>query len=398
MGRPTILTFVHYYLPGFRAGGPVRTIANMVDHLGDELDFWIVTRDRDALALVDTPYSDVQVNAWNCVGRAHVYYCGPGNISLGAFATLMRKTPHDVVYLNSFFDPVFTLRPLLNRRIGRSPMRPVVVAPRGEFSAGAFALKRWRKLPYLAVARAFGLYRGLIWQASSEHEVEDIRRFMGRSAEKVCVAPNMPPSLIRSSSKANHGHLIDGTLQVVFLSLIGRMKNLDFALQVLARVKVPVTFNIYGPIWDQEYWRRCESLIAMLPEKVKAHYFGAVQPEEVGQVMSDNDLLFLPTRGENFGHVILESLSAGTPVLISDQTPWRDDNLGGCTVLPLSDQDAFARALEHHHRISDSSRRQARIAARAVAQSFIDDERLIERNMAMFRNAIEGNGISSKYI
>ena len=39
--------------------------------------------------------------------------------------------------------------------------------------------------------------------------------------------------------------------------------------------------------------------------------------------MAANDLFFLPTRGENFGHVIAEALSVGTPVLISDQTPWR---------------------------------------------------------------------------
>ena len=37
-----ILCFVAYYLPGYRSGGPVRTIANFVDHLGDEFDIRIV--------------------------------------------------------------------------------------------------------------------------------------------------------------------------------------------------------------------------------------------------------------------------------------------------------------------------------------------------------------------
>jgi len=49
--RWNILCFVAYYPPGYKSGGPVRTIANMVEHLGDELDFRIVTRDRDALEL-----------------------------------------------------------------------------------------------------------------------------------------------------------------------------------------------------------------------------------------------------------------------------------------------------------------------------------------------------------
>lgn len=34
-----ILTLADYYLPGYKAGGPIRTLANMVDMLGDEFKF-----------------------------------------------------------------------------------------------------------------------------------------------------------------------------------------------------------------------------------------------------------------------------------------------------------------------------------------------------------------------
>jgi len=40
-----ILGLVEYYLPGYKSGGPVRTIANMVNQLSDHFEFWIVTRD-----------------------------------------------------------------------------------------------------------------------------------------------------------------------------------------------------------------------------------------------------------------------------------------------------------------------------------------------------------------
>ena len=45
--KTTILSSVGYYLPGYKAGGPIRTLANMVDRLGDEFQFKIVTLDRD---------------------------------------------------------------------------------------------------------------------------------------------------------------------------------------------------------------------------------------------------------------------------------------------------------------------------------------------------------------
>lgn len=94
-----LLCFISYYLPGYRSGGPVRSIANFVDNLGDEFDIRIVTRDRDAL---DTePYPNVQIDAWNKVGKAQVFYASDKTVNLRDIAKLMRDTPHDVLYLNS---------------------------------------------------------------------------------------------------------------------------------------------------------------------------------------------------------------------------------------------------------------------------------------------------------
>ncbi len=50
----TILTFNRYYLPGYRAGGPIRTLANTVAQLGEEFSFRIITLNHDSG--VDTPY------------------------------------------------------------------------------------------------------------------------------------------------------------------------------------------------------------------------------------------------------------------------------------------------------------------------------------------------------
>ena len=43
MQKKKILVFIDWYLPGYRAGGPIQSIANLVNHLDDELDISIVT-------------------------------------------------------------------------------------------------------------------------------------------------------------------------------------------------------------------------------------------------------------------------------------------------------------------------------------------------------------------
>ena len=50
---------------------------------------------------------------------------------------------------------------------------------------------------------------------------------------------------------------------------------------------------------------------------------------------------------DSFGHVILEALSAGLPVIISDQTPWRDlaSKQTGWD-LPLEQGDQFIAVLQ----------------------------------------------------
>ena len=45
--KPVILVFLGNYLPGFKSGGPLRTIVNLVDNLSDEFEFLIITSDRD---------------------------------------------------------------------------------------------------------------------------------------------------------------------------------------------------------------------------------------------------------------------------------------------------------------------------------------------------------------
>ena len=40
--------------------------------------------------------------------------------------------------------------------------------------------------------------------------------------------------------------------------------------------------------------------------------------------------MYLPTKGENFGHAISDSIANSTPVFISDKTPWNEIlNIGG---------------------------------------------------------------------
>ena len=396
-----VLATMDYYLPGFKAGGPIRTVANVVDRLGNEIDFAILTADRD---LGDRQaYPEIAADSWVQVGPAHVRYLSPRAFALRNWIRLLRETPYDLLYLNSFFSPL-TVRTLALRRLGLVPQRPTIVAPRGEFSPGALSIKWTKKRTYIEIARRIGLYDGVSWQASSDHELTDIVRvrssFLDRTASfqrtpndasvegSIFVAPDLLPTPSRAAAQPRRKRT--GNLRVVFLSRISRMKNLDFALRVLLTTPDEVDFDIYGPIEDPQMWQQCEQLMSRLPRNVRARYLGSVAAEDSIQVLSSYHVLLLPTLGENFGHVIWEALSAGCLPLISDRTPWRgltEREIGWD--LPLSEPERFATALADAVELSSPEFERHSAAARDFAWQVASDPAAVEANRQLFHGAIE---------
>jgi glycosyltransferase involved in cell wall biosynthesis len=118
----------------------------------------------------------------------------------------------------------------------------------------------------------------------------------------------------------------DKELKLVFAGRISPMKNLNRCLDELTKVDYKnIVFDIIGPIEDEEFWNECRLKISRL-KNIQVNYIGCLENDIILQKLSDYHFLFLPTLGENFGHIILESLMARTPLIISDRTPWRQLN------------------------------------------------------------------------
>lgn len=381
-----ILVFNRYFIPGYRAGGPIRTLVNLIDRLGTEYDFRVVTLDRDYGD--SNPYPNIP-DDWTTVGNAKVRYLSPRKVSFRTLERIIREVSPDVLYLNSFFDPMFTQRVLWLRRSGCVSAVPIILAPRGEFSAGALGLKTLKKTVYLKASEWLGIYNGLTWQASSARERADILARLQRVQNDAIVeAMNLAPLDVEVPIEFSEREA-GAPLKVCFLSRISPMKNLDFALRVLSKAKAEICFTIYGPKELPSYWTECERLIANLPSNVSVVYGDELHPSTVQPILVKHDLFLFPTRGENYGHVIHEALSAGLPVLISDQTPWGDvASRGVGWVLPLNDERAFACCIDDYAGWPPDKVAEIRSRARAYSLVRSDDHSALGANRRLFMDAI----------
>jgi len=339
-----VLVVIHHYLPGFRTGGPVRTTANMVEKLGDEIDFKILTADRDKGT--QQSYATIVPGCWQNVGKAQVRYLCPSELTALQMSRIISKCSFDLYYLNSVFA-ITTIQVLLLYKLRLIPHKPIILAPRGHLDRGALSLKPSKKRFFLQIAKLIGLFRNVTWHASDRMELADIvHEFGARYQPRVQVIPNLSsPDLQYEISRTIPKR--GGHLRLVYLSRISRKKNLDYLLKTLIHIQGQVLFDIYGPIDDPVYWQECQMLFDFLSPGVTVSYNGVAPFDQVHKILSKYHLFVLPTLGENFGHVVLEALCAGCLVLISDRTPWRDLAQHGIGwAIPLEQPDQFRQVVQ----------------------------------------------------
>lgn len=339
-GRRDILIIMGRYLPGYKDGGPVRSIKNLTDFLGKEYNFKILTCDRDH---GDTEaYPDIKVNSWNRVGNADVYYVPPKGFSQKLIVELARQV--DLVYVCGCFND-YAINTLIANRLGKIKV-PVVVAAMGLFSPKEFQLKYYKKKTFTTVFNLLGMFKNVYWSATSEMEISEIKRQVVATDKQFLIAEDLPRKVneenVRKEKKA-------GSLKIVWISRIAPKKNLKYAIEILKEAKSNIKFTIYGPVHVQEYWEECKQELRNLPNNVKWEWKGNLDSENVVETLKLYDVFLFPTLGENFGHVIQEALSAGCPCIISNQTPWQDfESKGVGYVFPLDGKNDFVNAVDRY--------------------------------------------------
>jgi len=306
----------------------------------------------------------------------------------GALARLLRETSYDTLYLNSLFSRDFGILPLLLQRLGTVPRVPTLLAPRGELSPGALALRPIKKRAYIAAARSAGIASHVTWHATSEMEAADIRRVIGHGAP-VQVAPNI--ATLGSLGAVVRVPKVRGTASAVFLSRLSPKKNMHMLAPVLSGVRGTVSLDLYGAIDDADYWAKCEKAFAGLPSNVTVSYRGTVEHTQVSEVLAAADLFILPTLGENFCHAAAEAFAAGCPVLISDQTPWRGLQAAKAGWdLPLEQPRAFTEAIQRIVDMDEGEHAEWRRGARIFIESHPLITEAIDLNRQLFFSQTRG--------
>lgn len=193
--------------------------------------------------------------------------------------------------------------------------------------------------------------RTALFHATSEGEYQDIRAF-GVSAP-IAVIPNgidVPAELpVRGSASRT----------VLYLGRLHPIKGIDLLLRAWNRLKRAGhgewNLRIVGPEGAPGYLRTLETLVKTerIPD---VHFSPPAFGVEKWRAYRSAAVFVLPSRSENFGMTVAESLAASTPVIATRETPWPDLPRVGCGWhVPLSEADLVS-ALGEALTLSDGER------------------------------------------
>jgi glycosyltransferase involved in cell wall biosynthesis len=299
-----------YFYPFSDCGGPIRSIEQILEVLNQNSSIKLVTSEKNHQGIKLS--KNIKVNHFinESITNTSIYYSSNSIIGILKLVQLYIKNRQYTFYINGMFITRLSLLPALI-------CKNVIISPRGMLIYETLGSKSLFKKIYLFIYKLV-VSKNAIWHATDAAEVLDIKRFFGEGANVKFITniPVKPLAINLTRQKQTE------SLKLVYYGLIVEKKELLTLIQTLKSISLPISLDIYGSIKDQSYWEKCLLEINTNQSQATFNYLGHANPSESQSILAKYDAFVLLTKGENFGHSIYEALSVGTPVVITNKTPW----------------------------------------------------------------------------
>lgn len=297
-------------------GGPVRSVtalAEALSALSVDVDV-IARRAADQSAELIVPAGE----------RVRTHFARPTVLGqyhsgAGSFAQSIRDCARDTNACVVHDHGIWLSTNHTTAAVSREQRLARIVSPRGMLSEWALRFRGWKKKPAWYLYQRRDLRSAQALHATSEEEVEDIRR----------VGLTQPVVLVRNGVRFPSATSVSAprsanTKQALFLSRIHKKKGVLNLIAAWGRVR-PRGWRlvIAGPD-DGGHRAEVEALIAREALGDGIELAGPIGDEAKWALYKNSDLFVLPTFSENFGIVVAEALATGVPVITTTGAPWRD--------------------------------------------------------------------------
>ncbi len=285
----------------------------------------------------------------------------------------------DLVHIHAWWNLVSVLSCL----VAVSRKVPVLLSPRGTLSPYSFGNK---KVITKSIIHSFiGKYllRRCNIHTTTTRESEAILRVI--TPQSITMLPNfvkLPPEIQPVPNSASN------CLRLIFFSRIEEKKGLDILLNALKLISVPYHLTIAGA-GDEKYIDGLK-IIAESNHVADKITWAGFHNDNKFELLREHDLFVLPSHDENFGNAVIESLSVGTAVLVSDKVGLAEyvaeNNLGWvCQTNETSISDTINQIAQQQ---ADELAR-IRVGAPPIIYQDFKEDNLVKKYISMYNKLIK---------
>lgn len=218
--------------------------------------------------------------------------------------------------------------------------------------------------------------------ATSEKEKRDILEIITpKSITVIYNLVNTSNQLSRSAPST------DSVFKLLFLSRIEEKKGLELLFESLAPLSIDWQLTIAGS-GEEGYVESLKLKAKNLKLDKKMNWIGQVNNQDKFELMAQHHLLVLTSYNENFANVVVESLSVGTPVLLSDEVGLADfvelNNLGWITTLKI---EQITAKIEEAYEDNKKRSNIRATAANSIARDF-DTKNLTSQYLSLYHSIL----------
>ena len=286
----------------------------------DTIMYWIARslKSRDVQLTLLTPNkftnNKVRGNTWYQTDYGNINYIPtlihylPVRLIIAAYRQLFS---HRNIHLCNVFYPSSIAVALLAALKGRK----VLWSVHGELDPWARNYRWYKKKPFLWIIRHF-LKNKVVFHATCPAEVQYIKQAVGQDAEVILI-PNY--ILLPAKQKATPEKYF------LFVGRIHPKKGLNKLIEALdlssAFRSSGFKLKIVGD-YNNSHGHELQSLCIKLGLEKQVQFMGKVNGPAKFKIFAGAYFSFMPSITENFGMVVVESLSQGTPAVATQGTPW----------------------------------------------------------------------------
>lgn len=257
---------------------------------------------------------------------------------------------------------------------------PYVIYPHGH------AMKWSRSVKYMKKKLALLVYQNWLFShaksviVNSELEREEILDLVDEARVKVIPNFNSLKKVVIPQRKNKPKNLL-------FVSRLHPKKGIEILFKAYANIKNSLTepwrILLVGT-GEPKYKRDLIKLTGELKIVDDIVFVGYKEKQDLVDLYLEGDIFVLPTYSENFGHVILEALWYGLPVITTKNTPWRiieEFRLGSFIELNLIDLE---KAIIYLTSISDEERHKIGSCASQIVRKQFDNSKIARDTNLLF--------------